>query len=153
MQNCHIRSQWETNLRQMKWWLQNRPNTKNGSLPVTALFFRNFCFSLRTSYKELICCTNNTNAHICTFCKHWSFIWWCCYPVSILNRLYQHFFVTFSACCCLAMLLSKRRRKKEKGVVFLLIENKVGGRALPLWYRAFLRFRPPWIVIVINAII
>ena len=27
--------------------------TKNGVLPVTALFFRKFCFSLRTSYKEL----------------------------------------------------------------------------------------------------
>ena len=90
MQNCHIRSQWETNLRQMKWWLQNRPNTKNGSLPVTALFFRNFCFSLRTSYKELIYCTNNTNANICTFCKRWGFIWRCFFPVSVLKNNCRH---------------------------------------------------------------
>ena len=27
---------------------------KERSLPVTTLFFRKFCFSLRTSYKELI---------------------------------------------------------------------------------------------------
>ena len=38
-------------------------------LPVTALFFSKFCFSLRTSYKELIYCTKNPNAHICTFCE------------------------------------------------------------------------------------
>ena len=37
-------------------------------------FFLRFYFSLRTSYKELICNTNNPNAHICTFCKRWSFI-------------------------------------------------------------------------------
>ena len=54
-------------------------------LPVTTLFFWNFCFSLRTSYKELICCTNNPNAHICTFCKCWSFIRGCFSPVIILN--------------------------------------------------------------------
>ena len=41
------------------------------------LFFRKFCLSLRTSYKELICCNNNSDAHICTFCKRWTFIWWC----------------------------------------------------------------------------
>ena len=29
-------------LRQIEWWLQNRPNTKNGVLPVTTLFFENF---------------------------------------------------------------------------------------------------------------
>ena len=73
-------------LRQIKWWLQNGPITKNGVLPVTTLFFWKFCFSLRTSYKELICCTNNPNAHICTFCKRWSFIWRCFFPVSILNK-------------------------------------------------------------------
>ena len=39
--------------------------------------FWKFYTSLSTSYKELICCTNNTNAHICTFCKRWSFIWRC----------------------------------------------------------------------------
>ena len=50
---------------------------------ATTLFFWKFSFSLRTSYKELICCTNNPNAHICTFCKRWSFI--CFFPLSILK--------------------------------------------------------------------
>ena len=40
--------------KQIEWWIQNGPITKNGVLPVTTLFFRKFCFSLRTSYKELI---------------------------------------------------------------------------------------------------
>ena len=60
--------------RQIKWWLQNGPIKKNGVLPITNLFFENFV-SVRTSFKELICCTNNPNTHICTFCKRWSFIW------------------------------------------------------------------------------
>ena len=34
--------------------VQNGSITKNGILLVTALFFGKFCFSLRTSYKELI---------------------------------------------------------------------------------------------------
>ena len=25
----------------------------------------------------MICCTNNQNVYICTFCKQWSFIWLC----------------------------------------------------------------------------
>ena len=41
-------------LRQIKWGVKNGPNTKNGAFPVTTLFFRKFCFSLRTSYKDLI---------------------------------------------------------------------------------------------------
>ena len=60
-------------LRQIKWWLQNRTITKNGVLLVTNLLFWKFYFSLITSYEELICCINNPNSHICTFCKHWSF--------------------------------------------------------------------------------
>ena len=72
-------------LRQIEWRLQNEPITKNGFLPVTDLFISKFCFSLRTSYKELICCTNNPNIHICNFCKRWSFIWRCFFPVSILK--------------------------------------------------------------------
>ena len=71
--------------RQIKWWLQNGPIKKNRVLPVTTLFFWKFCFSLRTSYKELICCTNYPNAYICTFCKCWSFIWQCFFPVSIFK--------------------------------------------------------------------
>ena len=65
--------------------------TKNGVLPVTTLFFWKFCFSWRTSYKELIWCTNDPNAHIRTFCKRWSFIWRCFFPVSILpKRFHNH---------------------------------------------------------------
>ena len=48
--------------------------------------FWKFYTSLSTSYKELICCTNNTNAHICTFCKRWSFIWRCFFPVGIIKK-------------------------------------------------------------------
>ena len=72
-------------LRKIEWWLQNGPITKSSVVPVTTLLFWKFCFSLRTPYKELICCTNNPNAHICTFCKCWSFLWQCFSPVSILN--------------------------------------------------------------------
>ena len=72
-------------LRQTKWWLQNGPIKKNEVLPITSLYFWKFCFSLRTSYKESICYTNNRNANICTFCKRWSFIWRSFFPVSILK--------------------------------------------------------------------
>ena len=72
-------------LRQIEWWVQNRPITKNGVLPVTT-FFWIFCFNLRTLYKELIWCTNDPNAHIRTFYRCSSFIWRCFFPVSILKR-------------------------------------------------------------------
>ena len=41
-------------LRQKEWGVQNGPITKNGVLRVTTLFFLKFCFSLRTSRKELV---------------------------------------------------------------------------------------------------
>ena len=47
---------------------------KEWSFASNYFIFWKFCFSLRTSYKELICCTNNPNAHICTFCKRWSLV-------------------------------------------------------------------------------
>ena len=53
--------------RRIKWWLQNGPITKNGVLSVTSLFLRKLCFSLRTAYKELICCTSKPNTHIYPF--------------------------------------------------------------------------------------
>ena len=59
--------------------------TKNGVFSVTNLFFWKLCFSLRTSCKELIRCTNNPNAYICTLYKCWSFTWRCFFPVSILK--------------------------------------------------------------------
>ena len=40
-------------LRQIECEVQNGPNTKNGVLSVTILFFQKFCFSLRTSYKNM----------------------------------------------------------------------------------------------------
>ena len=49
-------------LRQTEWWVQNEPITKNRVLPETTLFFWKFCYSLRTSFKELIWCTNDRNA-------------------------------------------------------------------------------------------
>ena len=50
-------------------------------LPVTTLFFWKICFSFRTSWKELIWCTNDPNVHICIFRKRlssilgWFFLW------------------------------------------------------------------------------
>ena len=72
-------------LRQIEWGVQNGPTTKNGVLPVTALFFWKFYFSLRTFFKVFILCPNYTNVHIHTFHKRWSFIWGCVFPVSILK--------------------------------------------------------------------
>ena len=41
-------------LRQIEWGVQNEPITKNTVLPVSTLIFKNFCFSIKTCYKELI---------------------------------------------------------------------------------------------------
>ena len=49
----------ETNVRQIEWRVQNGPAAKDGVSPVTTSFFWNFCFSLRTSYKELTWCIRN----------------------------------------------------------------------------------------------
>ena len=54
---------------------------KERSFASNYYIFRKFCFSLRTSYKELIRCTSDPNAHIRTFCKRWSFILQCFFPV------------------------------------------------------------------------
>ena len=75
----------EENFKQIEWRVQNEPVTKNRVLPVTTLFFWQFCFSLRTSYSELIWCTNYTKVHIHTFCERWSFIWGSFFLVSIVN--------------------------------------------------------------------
>ena len=80
-------------LRQIEWWVQNEPITKNGVLPVTTLYFWKFCFSLRTSYKEMIWCTNNPNPHIRTFCRRWNFIWRYFFPVSILKRVQFYYLI------------------------------------------------------------
>ena len=72
-------------LRQIEWGVQNWPITKNRVLPVTTFLFWKFCFSLGTSYIELIWCTNHPNVHIHTFLKRWSFTLGCFFPVSILK--------------------------------------------------------------------
>ena len=41
-------------LRQIELGVQDGPTKKNRVLPVTILDFRKFCFSLRTSYEELV---------------------------------------------------------------------------------------------------
>ena len=62
---------------------------KERSFASNCFIFWKFCFSLRTSYKELIRCTNNPNAHVRTFSKCRSFIWWYFLPVSILKKISQ----------------------------------------------------------------
>ena len=69
-------------------------------MPVTILFFRKFCFILRTFYKELIWCTNHPNVHIHTFQKRWSFVWGCFFPVSILKHFLSTFYRYVSYLCC-----------------------------------------------------
>ena len=58
---------------------------KERRFAINFFIYLKFCFSLRTSHKELIWCTNDPNAHIPTFRKRWSFIWRCYFPVSILK--------------------------------------------------------------------
>ena len=82
-------------------------------LPVTTSFFWKFCFSLRTPYQELIWCTNKQNVHIHTFCKHWSFIWRCFAPVSVLKTWKQK-----------KEIHSKPRWKSESGCDFYFLLYK-----------------------------
>ena len=53
-------------LRQRECGVQIGPITKNGALPETTFFCGKYCFSLRTSHKELIWGTNYPNIHIYT---------------------------------------------------------------------------------------
>ena len=59
---------------------------KEWSFATNYFIFWKFCFSLRTSYKDLVWFTNNPNTHIRTFCKRWSFTWRYFFPVSILKK-------------------------------------------------------------------
>ena len=54
-------------------------------MPMSTLFFWKFRLSIRTCNKELIWSTNYPYVHIIAFRKHWSFIWGCFFPVSILE--------------------------------------------------------------------
>ena len=73
-------------LRQIEWRLPNRSIVKSGVLPVNASLFLKICFSFSTSWKDLFWCTNDPNIDICIFCKRWSLILECFFPVSILKR-------------------------------------------------------------------
>ena len=64
----------EANVKASRMGVQNWLITKNRGLPVTTLFFWQFCFTFRTSYKELIWCTNYSNVHILTFHKRGLFL-------------------------------------------------------------------------------
>ena len=75
----------EANVKANRMGITKWIHLKEQSFARTILFFWKFCFSLRTSYKDLIWCTNYPNVHIHTFCKRCSFIWGCYFPVSILN--------------------------------------------------------------------
>ena len=52
---------------------------------MTPLCFWKFCFSIRTSYEELVWCTNYPNIHIHPFHKGWRYIWRCFLTVIILK--------------------------------------------------------------------
>ena len=84
-------------------------------------------FTWRTSSKELIWCINDLNVHIRTFCKHWSYIWWYFFPLSILNEI-------SSILGCFEV--NKSHRKKEKNQSFMLRGFK---RESFLWYKRWLQ--------------
>ena len=88
----------------MQRWVRNEPITKNGVLTVTTLCFWKFCFSLRTSYKELIWCANYQNVHIYTFCKagvlfEGTFSLWVCLIPPYEARLAHRYFLGFNNRC------------------------------------------------------
>ena len=120
MHNFHTKLPYQKPmLRQIECWVQNGPITKKGVLPITTLFFSKFCFSWRTSHKELIWYTKDPNVHIHTLCKRWSFIWQCFFPVSILNvRSSTYYFhmktkilADFQICISVPLILEDFQRK------------------------------------------
>ena len=58
---------------------------KESSFATNYLIFLKICSSFRTSWKELIWCTNDPNVNIRIFRRRWSLILGCFFPVSILN--------------------------------------------------------------------
>ena len=91
-------------LRQIEWWLQNEPITKN-SFASNCFIFLKILFQFKNLLEDLIWFTNNPNTHIRTFCKHWSFIWWYFFPVSILNINFTvYLYIKFQLNCFFFML-------------------------------------------------
>ena len=122
----------EANVKTNRTVSTNETITKNAVFPVTTLFFWKFCFSLSTSYKRLISCANNPNAHIHTFYKHWSLIWRCFFPVSILKRIVKW----TEPCKCVILLVSKivwhmriNPSLKEWGFWYLILTGE-----FPPWF-------------------
>ena len=72
-------------LRQIEWRVHNGHIKRNRGLLVTTLLLWKFCFSIRTSDKELIWCTNYPNVRIYTFGKRWSFICEVFFHVNIIK--------------------------------------------------------------------
>ena len=85
-------------LRQMEWWVQNWLITRNGVLPLTNLFFRKFCFRLRTFTNSWFDAPTTKLPIFVFFCERWSFIWWCLFPESILNVIYGMIFPEIIMC-------------------------------------------------------
>ena len=59
---------------------------KEWSFASNYLFFWKICSSFRTSWKELIWCTNDPNVNISIFRKRWSLILGCFFSVSMLKQ-------------------------------------------------------------------
>ena len=74
-----------------------------------------FCFSLRTSYKELIWCTIYPNGHIRIFCKPWSFTWGYFLPVRVLKKIGLGLLKVFSA-LKLAIINAERFNKANVNI-------------------------------------
>ena len=62
---------------------------------ITPLCFWKFCFSIRTSYEELVWCTNYPNIHIHPFRKGWRYIWRCFLTVIILKFWFKGVYMRF----------------------------------------------------------
>ena len=77
----------EANVKTNRMVSTKRNYNKERSFASNYSFFWKFCFCLSAYYKELIWCTNDPDAHISTFYKCRSFIWWCFSAVSILKLI------------------------------------------------------------------
>ena len=61
-------------------------NSKSHIVLLLTTFFWKFYFSLWTSYKELIWCSNAPDVNISIFCRHWSCTWRFFFPVSVIKH-------------------------------------------------------------------
>ena len=68
---------------QTEWWVQNGPVIWTEFCQQLLHFFENLVLVLETLIKSWY--VDYPRIHINTFCKRWTFIWGCCFPVSILK--------------------------------------------------------------------